>query len=143
MRWPVDKVRVTGKYGDRVIFGKKDFHTGIDFGGAMDTPIKSFANGVVKHVGNDPDGFGKYVVVEHAHLKMCSMYNHLNNTCVKIGDEIEAGTPVGGMGTTGRSTGVHLHFEIRPVLYRRFWDKTKIYGASKPKHYVDPTTIIK
>lgn len=142
MRWPVDKFMVTGEYGDRIIFGKKDFHTGIDLGGKLDTPVKSFANGIVKHVGNDPDGFGRYVVVEHTHLNMCSMYNHLNTIAVKKGVVLEAGDLIGGMGTTGRSTGVHLHFEIRPVLYKKFWERQLIYGASKPRHCINPRDVV-
>jgi murein DD-endopeptidase MepM/ murein hydrolase activator NlpD len=86
-------------------------HTGIDFGGKMGTPLYATASGKVIQAGNRGD-YGLCVEVDHG-LGFTTLYAHLSKINVKKGDIIEEGTKVGLAGSTGRSTGVHLHYELR------------------------------
>jgi murein DD-endopeptidase MepM/ murein hydrolase activator NlpD len=86
------------------------FHAGVDFAGGLMTPVVSAGPGVVSFAGAR-SGYGNTVEVDHGHgLK--TRYAHLHNIAVRSGQQVASGSRLGGMGTTGRSTGVHLHYEV-------------------------------
>lgn len=86
------------------------FHGGVDFGAYRDAPIVATADGVVKFVGRN-GGYGKTVEIDHGH-GFVTRYAHLNKTYVKRGARVKKGEKIGGMGSTGRSTATHLHYEV-------------------------------
>lgn len=92
-------------------------HPGVDIAGDAGTPILASAPGKVADVFYQPGGFGNLIVIAHnvGGKMVYSAYNHLldNSTKVKVGDQVERGQHIGDMGSTGMSTGDHLHFEIR------------------------------
>ncbi|MFE0896306.1 peptidoglycan DD-metalloendopeptidase family protein [Streptomyces smyrnaeus] len=102
-------------------------HTGVDFSAASGTPVKSVAAGEVVTAG-DGGAYGNQVVVRHADGKY-TQYGHLSSLSVQVGQQVGAGTQLGLSGSTGNSTGPHLHFEVRttpdygsdvdPVAYLR------------------------
>lgn len=87
------------------------FHTGVDFGGTLGTPILAAAGGTV--VFSDTLALrGDTVIIDHG-LGVFSAYNHLSGVAVNVGDRVEAGQLVARGGNTGLSTGPHLHWELR------------------------------
>jgi murein DD-endopeptidase MepM/ murein hydrolase activator NlpD len=86
-------------------------HEGLDIAGASGTPIAAAARGTVI-VAGPHGGYGNHVVVDHGG-GLSTAYAHLSSIAVSSGQSVGQGTVVGGMGTTGSSTGVHLHFEVR------------------------------
>lgn len=88
------------------------FHPGIDFGGEIGDVIKSIKSGTVVEVEHTKYGYGNTVVVDHG-KGLTSRYAHLSNINVKVGDVVTTDTELGQVGITGRSTGPHLHLEIR------------------------------
>lgn len=99
--------RRTSGFGPR--WGR--MHSGMDFAGARGSAIHSTAEGVVTHAGWS-SGYGKLVKIQHP-LGFETRYAHLNRIRVNVGQRVSRGQRIGDMGTTGRSTGVHLHYEIR------------------------------
>ena len=88
-------------------------HTGIDIGAPEGTPIKAMAAGVVKRAEKGENGgYGWLVVVDHGE-GVTTWYAHLSEISVAVGDKIQTGQKIGAAGATGRSTGPHLHFEVR------------------------------
>ena len=85
-------------------------HSGVDFAGARGTPIHTTADGVVTRAGW-MRGYGKTIEVTHA-FGIMTRYAHLSSIDVQHGQRLSRGDRIGGMGTTGRSTGVHLHYEV-------------------------------
>ena len=86
-------------------------HTGLDFRGEVGDPIHATAAGTVSAAGWS-GGYGKMVEIDHGH-GLSTRYGHLSQIDVDIGDKIRVGQIVGRMGSTGRSTGPHLHYETR------------------------------
>jgi len=86
-------------------------HNGLDFAGPIGTPIKAAASGVVVHAGW-MRGYGKVVTIKHA-FGYETRYAHLSRVHVNRGDHVDTGDRIGSMGSTGRSTGSHLHYEVR------------------------------
>lgn len=86
-------------------------HSGIDFKGPVGSPIYAAANGVVTFAGWK-SGYGKVVEIEHGN-GMMTRYAHMSRHDVTQGQRVDAGATIGGIGSTGRSTGPHLHFEVR------------------------------
>ncbi|WP_247713728.1 M23 family metallopeptidase [Qipengyuania sphaerica] len=115
---------VTSKFGfRRDPFNRRAaMHNGIDFRGAIGSPIYAAAKGRVSFVGWK-GGYGKTVEITHGNGLM-TRYAHLSRFNAKVGDRVAAGERIAGMGSTGRSTGSHLHFEVRingrPVNPRTF-----------------------
>ncbi|WP_261388878.1 M23 family metallopeptidase [Qipengyuania aquimaris] len=115
---------VTSKFGyRRDPFNRRAaMHNGIDFRGAIGSPIYAAAKGRVSFVGWK-GGYGKTVEITHGNGLM-TRYAHLSRFDAKVGDRVAAGEKIAGMGNTGRSTGSHLHFEVRingrPVNPRTF-----------------------
>jgi murein DD-endopeptidase MepM/ murein hydrolase activator NlpD len=103
--WPVTSPRISSAYGMR--WGT--FHRGIDITG--NKTILAADNGKVVEAGYDNGGFGKMIIIDHMNgLK--TLYGHLSQIGVKVGDIVEKNESIGVMGSTGYSTGVHLHFGI-------------------------------
>lgn len=102
--------------------GHPAFHAGVDFPGAYGQPILAAARGRVAYVGQR-QGYGNVVEVDHGNGLM-TRYAHLAGFATKVGSEVRRGEQLGRMGSTGRSTGTHLHFEVRvngnPINPRRF-----------------------
>jgi len=107
------KSEITSPYGDRIhpVTGEASFHTGIDIGASMGTEVVAAAGGIVTDAGND-DANGNYAIIEHTG-GYATVYAHLDSVFVKSGDSIKTGEKVGEIGSTGISTGPHLHFEIK------------------------------
>ncbi len=91
--------------------GARRQHNGLDFASGLGTPIHATGDGTVVFAGRQ-SGFGNLIKVRHE-FGFESYYAHLNRIRVKVGDRVSRGDLIGDMGTTGRSTGVHLHYEIR------------------------------
>lgn len=109
--------RVTSPFGNRVhpIFKRTIFHSGIDFGMPMGAQVKAANSGKVIYVGWY-GGYGKVVIIDHGKVNgvpVTSLYAHLSSYRVSNGASIYKGQVIGNVGTTGYSTGPHLHFEIR------------------------------
>jgi murein DD-endopeptidase MepM/ murein hydrolase activator NlpD len=105
--WPVDQARLTQGFQP----GRK-VHWGIDLAGKKGTPILAAEDGVVVYTGSGFRGYGKLVVIEHG-TEWATLYSHLSSIKVKEGQKVRQGQKIGGMGRTGRASGVHLHFEVR------------------------------
>src|SRR5437764_12078726 len=88
------------------------FHPGIDLAGSYGTPIYATAEGTVIHAGWNSGGYGNLVEVDHGR-GITTRYGHMSAILVREGDHITRGEQVGRMGSTGRSTGNHLHYEVR------------------------------
>ncbi len=110
---PVKKTRVTSNYGNRndPFTGKPARHRGIDFAGKIGTELLAVAPGRVISAG-DRVGYGTTVEIDHG-LGFTTLYAHLSQITVARGDWVRPGTVVGLGGSSGRSTGPHLHYEIR------------------------------
>jgi murein DD-endopeptidase MepM/ murein hydrolase activator NlpD len=106
LSWPVQGT-ITSGYGPR--WGR--MHEGLDIAGGSGTPIAAARAGTVILAGYS-GGYGNLVVVDHGG-GLSTAYAHLSSISVSVGQGVGQGTVVGGMGTTGNSTGVHLHFEVR------------------------------
>ncbi|MCB2078076.1 MAG: peptidoglycan DD-metalloendopeptidase family protein [Novosphingobium sp.] len=102
--------------------GAGAFHAGLDFRGPRGTPIYAAATGTVSFAGVK-QGYGKCIEIDHGNGLM-TRYAHMSRFAANLGEKIEAGTVIGAIGSTGRSTGPHLHFEVRindrPVNPRPF-----------------------
>jgi murein DD-endopeptidase MepM/ murein hydrolase activator NlpD len=93
------------------MFGFPHFHTGLDL--ASPNPrVTAAADGVVAVVGSGTTGYGNYVIIVHSD-GFVTLYGHLALALVKPGDRVTQGQQVGVEGSTGTSTGTHLHFEVR------------------------------
>ena len=89
------------------------FHAGLDLAGpGRGTPVLAAAGGLVVAVAASPTGYGLHVVLDHGH-GLTTLYAHLLATEVAAGELVGRAQPIGQLGSTGNSTGVHLHFEVR------------------------------
>lgn len=86
-------------------------HTALDLAVPVGTPVHSTETGRVVHAGWNDEGYGNLVIVENGPYR--TYYAHLNDINVQVGDQVSAGTVVGLSGSTGNSTGPHLHYEVR------------------------------
>jgi murein DD-endopeptidase MepM/ murein hydrolase activator NlpD len=135
--WPVEG-RITSFFGYRFSpirrYGEPwngEFHPGIDIANRPDTLIRSAADGTVRFAGWSA-GYGEVVVIDHGY-GYSTLYGHTSKALVRTGERVRRGQPIAYMGTTGRSTGAHLHFEIWK------WGKPtnplktlKIHGKGRP-----------
>ena len=113
--WPCPSVwRVTSKYGYRNIslYGYTRLHAGIDVGAPMGTPIVAADGGNVTLSRYDNSGYGSYVMINHGNGRV-TLYAHMSARAVSVGQTVTKGQVIGYVGSTGNSTGPHLHFEIR------------------------------
>jgi murein DD-endopeptidase MepM/ murein hydrolase activator NlpD len=112
-------------------------HAGIDITAAYGTPVRVSAPGTVVFAGRDSGGYGSTVVVDHGH-NVKTLYGHLSSIYVREGQRVARTTAIGAVGSTGRSTGVHLHYEVRvgnipvdPMLYVKSDGVQQVASASK------------
>ncbi|MEW5819080.1 MAG: M23 family metallopeptidase [Cyanobacteriota bacterium] len=121
------KGRVSSEFGMRThpISGKRKMHTGIDIAAPGGTRVNSMANGKVVFAGKR-GGYGNMVIVDHGN-GVTTRYAHLSSLNVKNGQQVNAGQHLGGVGSTGYSTGNHLHFEVR-----------ENGQAVNPRKYINP-----
>jgi len=102
--YPVDKVVINQGY--------YFFHPGLDFEGITGEPVRAILKGVVNNIQYSRYAYGNAVLIDHG-SGLESLYAHLSTISVEVGQKIEAGEKIGEIGSTGRSTGDHLHLETR------------------------------
>lgn len=109
----IEDSSITSGFGWRIhpITGKRKFHSGIDFGAKKGAAIYAFKPGLVEFVGWK-GGYGKIVIVNHGKGKS-TLYGHASKIVVRKGERVVAGETIAKIGSTGNSTGPHLHFEMR------------------------------
>jgi len=109
---PVTWGWMSSSFGKRVdpFSGKMAWHAGVDFAGKKDSEVVSVASGVVTHAGKR-SGYGQMVEINHGGGYV-TRYGHHASLLVKVGDIVKKGQPIGTMGSSGRSTGPHVHFEV-------------------------------
>jgi len=109
-----DLKRIASGFGYRIhpIYKTLRMHTGIDFSAPIGTPIYATGDGVVEHLKNKMTGYGKVMMINHG-FGYESLYAHMSKIFVKPGEKVKRGQIIGYVGNTGRSTGPHLHYEIR------------------------------
>jgi murein DD-endopeptidase MepM/ murein hydrolase activator NlpD len=118
LSWPMAGARVTQLFGPTDFMlepplGKyPHFHAGLDMAAPFGTTVMAAADGVVVAVGHTRIGYGNYVVIAHGGGIM-TLYGHLLETNVDVGNKVFRGQRVGLEGSTGWSTGAHVHFELR------------------------------
>ena len=110
---PARSYTTTSNFGYRYdpFNGGRASHTGLDMAGAHGEPIYAAANGRVVRAERF-GGYGNCIDIDHGH-GIITRYGHLSSINVKVGDKVAIGEKIGGMGSTGRSTGTHLHYEVR------------------------------
>lgn len=99
---------ITSRFGYR----RTSFHTGLDIANSTGTTIKAAASGTVSFAGTTTSGYGKYIVINHGN-GIETYYAHCSQLYVSAGQSVSAGQRIAAMGSTGNSTGPHLHFEVR------------------------------
>jgi murein DD-endopeptidase MepM/ murein hydrolase activator NlpD len=118
LSWPMAGARITQVFGPSELLLEPPlgpyahFHTGIDIAAPFGTTVTAAADGVVVAVGHSRVGYGNYVVIAHGGGIM-TLYGHLLETNVDVGNKVVRGQRVGLEGSTGWSTGPHVHFELR------------------------------
>jgi len=116
--WPEPTSQISQPFGPSTFwfeppYGRfPHFHTGIDTVAPFGTQVLAADDGVVALVGTSSQGYGNYVILAHSG-GLDTLYGHLATALVKVGDRVTQGQPVGLEGSTGNSTGAHLHFELR------------------------------
>jgi murein DD-endopeptidase MepM/ murein hydrolase activator NlpD len=108
-----DLKRLASGFGYRIdpVYKTVKFHAGLDFAAPQGTPIYATANGVVKTAGNLGNGYGNHVVLSHGYGYE-TLYGHMYKIKVKPGEKIKRGEIIGWVGSTGKSTGPHCHYEV-------------------------------
>jgi murein DD-endopeptidase MepM/ murein hydrolase activator NlpD len=124
MKVPIDGARMTSPFGMRrdPFLGTPECHCGVDFGAPRGTPIFAAGDGTVIMAGWH-GGYGNYVRIRH-NKDYQTGYGHMSKILVRIGQRVKQGQVIGRVGTTGRSTGPHLHFEVL-----------------RDGHYINPETM--
>ena len=132
---PMPGSRVTSTFGVRAdpFLGRKALHSGIDFAEAQGTVIHATAPGTVTKAGNF-GGYGNMVEIDHGN-GISTRYGHMARVTVEVGQTLERGATIGAVGSTGRSTGPHLHYEVRrdgvavdPAKFFRIGDRIRAFG---------------
>ena len=111
---PTTSTHVTSPYGMRThpISGVKKMHKGVDFAGSTGSPVYAVADGTVTVSGWEAGGYGNWIELEHDNGTR-TRYAHLSSKTVSQGAHVSQGQTIGAVGSTGGSTGPHLHFEVR------------------------------
>jgi len=112
-RMPLDGARMSSSYGMRShpVLRKRKRHNGVDLAAPTGTPIYATADGIVTRA-NRFSSYGLYVSIDHG-ADLETRYAHMSRIAVADGDRVEKGDIIGYVGSTGRSTGPHLHYEVR------------------------------
>ncbi len=133
LEFPLEtKLPINSKFGHRdIVKGSKE-HKGVDIGAPEGTKIKTVLDGEVVRVSPESEsgGYGNMVIVKHKDF--FTLYGHMSKILTKLGDKVSKGQVIGLVGSTGVSTGNHLHFEIR---------KTQDGDQIDPEPYLNNTSI--
>jgi murein DD-endopeptidase MepM/ murein hydrolase activator NlpD len=130
-----DLNRIASGFGYRIdpIYKSTHFHAGLDFTAPQGTPIYATADGVVKEAGFSTGGYGNHVVINHG-FGYETVYGHMYRVKSKAGQRVKRGEVIGWVGSTGKSTGPHCHYEVHrggvpvdPVYY--------FYNDLSPEQY--------
>jgi murein DD-endopeptidase MepM/ murein hydrolase activator NlpD len=107
------------------VLKRRRMHRGIDFAARRGTPVLAAGSGVVTFAGRQ-NGYGQLIIIDHGH-GLTTRYGHLRRIKVNVGDRVAPGQTIGQVGSSGRATGPHLHFEVRvagkavdPIRYTGF-----------------------
>jgi murein DD-endopeptidase MepM/ murein hydrolase activator NlpD len=120
-----DLRRLASGFGYRIdpVYKTTKFHAGLDFAAPQGTPIYATANGTVEVAGNTGNGYGNHVVINHGY-GYGTLYGHMFKVKARPGQKVKRGEVIGYVGSTGKSTGPHCHYEVRrngvpvdPVYY--------------------------
>lgn len=132
MASPAPTQKITTPYKKTGKHWKFGFHTGVDYAGPVNTDVCAAFDGKVLEVGDVSwgDSYGTAIVVDHGD-GLRAIYAHLTKALVRKGDRVKTGQHIGEMGSTGNSTGSHLHFEVRVAPWRY-----------SPTCFVDPAVLI-
>ncbi len=131
--WPVIG-RVTSSFGERLdpFNGEGAFHAGIDIASDYGQPVRATADGIVEIAG-PVNGYGREIILDHGY-GLTTLYGHLSGFAVTSGEQVRRGEVIGYVGSTGRSTGPHLHYEVRirntPVNPHKYLRETMQQFAS-------------
>ncbi len=134
--WPVQG-RITGSFGERIdpFSGEGAFHRGVDISSEIGTRIMAPADGVVSF-SNIMNGYGRAVMIDHGN-GISTLYGHMSGFAVSYGQLVHRGDTIGYVGSSGRSTGPHLHYEVRifntpvnPHKYLRFTFSQQVASGS-------------
>ena len=108
-----DLNRIASGFGTRIdpVYKTMKFHAGLDFAVPQGTPIYATANGVVSFSGNAGNGFGNHVIIDHG-FNYETLYGHMVRVKARAGQRVMRGEVIGWVGSTGKSTGPHLHYEV-------------------------------
>ena len=114
---PITQGRLTWRYGPKTDpFTKEErFHNGVDVAAKTGTPVRAAADGVVikvQHTFDENSGYGKNIIIGHAD-GIITRYAKLHEIFVEVNKRVKAGEKIGAVGSTGKSTGPHLHFELK------------------------------
>jgi murein DD-endopeptidase MepM/ murein hydrolase activator NlpD len=112
-RFPLNDFRVSSGFGPRInpVTGNLRIHQGLDLAAPLGADVYAARDGVITEIGEDPI-YGKYVIIEHSE-NWTSLYGHLSKVNTDLRKNVKSGNLIGKVGSTGQSTGPHLHFEIR------------------------------
>lgn len=108
-----DLDRIASGFGMRIdpVYGTVKMHKGLDFTAPQGTPIYATGNGTIEVAGETGDGFGKHVVINHGYGYE-TLYGHMYKVKVKVGEKVKRGEVIGWVGSSGKSTGPHCHYEV-------------------------------
>jgi murein DD-endopeptidase MepM/ murein hydrolase activator NlpD len=131
--WPVIG-HLTGTFGERMdpFSGEGAFHTGVDISSQYGDGVRATADGVVIEAG-DHAGYGRLVVIDHG-FGVTTWYGHLSSFNVLVGQQLRRGDTIGNVGVSGRSTGPHVHYEVRingaPVNPMRYLRQASVAASA-------------
>jgi murein DD-endopeptidase MepM/ murein hydrolase activator NlpD len=132
-RFPMRNFRITSGYGPRrnPVTGIQGNHGGVDLAAPMGTDVFAAAEGIVTEIGEDTI-YGKYIIIKHGG-NWASLYGHLSRVETALRQEVQSASLIGKVGSTGQSTGPHLHFELRhngqtrdPGKYLFQWESPEV-----------------
>jgi murein DD-endopeptidase MepM/ murein hydrolase activator NlpD len=108
-----DLNRLSSGFGYRIdpVYKTEKFHSGLDFSAPQGTPIYATAEGTVQTAGNLGNGYGNHVVIQHGY-SYSTLYGHMSRIKAKRGQRVKRGEVIGYVGSTGKSSGSHLHYEV-------------------------------
>ena len=108
-----DLNRLSSGFGYRIdpVYKTVKFHPGLDFSAPQGTPIYATAEGIVQTAGNLGNGYGNHIVIQHGY-SYSTLYGHMSRIKAKRGQRVKRGEVIGYVGSTGKSTGSHLHYEV-------------------------------
>lgn len=111
---PVEFTKISSGYGIRKdpFTGKESYHRGIDYKVSTGTPVKSSLDGIVFKIEYSDTGFGNSIIIKHEN-NFYTLYGHLSKISVSLGEKVLQRQTIGFSGSSGKSTGAHLHFAIK------------------------------